>query len=356
MAAMVFEGKAIVLTGRFTTSQADLQQELEAQGAEVTNYVSSRTDFLVTGARAGQEKLERAKSLGINLLNEDEARALLRGEQLEVDRVGRLGESSVDELLGQARGLLDRTMCPALWMEIVELLDACLPEHQEVLVSYLEPQLEKWEQPGARVRALEVFAEQALAIGDGDREPVRHALSNLSMQPPSSARFAPDHWMGEMMQGVTSPKYRLMRSLDLRYISASQKMIHRMLTHPELTGLQALYFHASKLPGKNHVEALVSHDNFASLELFAPGNVGPFRVKQFTAATQTRFAPKILDLWGYSGDYFSEQEQETLVISIHWRRSSRSRALLVFSKSTRSSSREDWVALRASSKRSPSTR
>lgn len=79
MAAMVFEGKVIVLTGRFTTSQAEFQQELEAQGAEITNHVSSRTDFLVTGTRSGQEKLERAKRFGINLLSEDEARADARG-------------------------------------------------------------------------------------------------------------------------------------------------------------------------------------------------------------------------------------------------------------------------------------
>jgi len=313
----VFDGKAIVLAGRFSTSALALQQQLEALGAEVTRHVSSRTDFVITGSRPGREKLTLASRLGVNLLTEDEARALMRGEDVEVDRVGRLGERSVDELLGQARGLLDRPMSPVVWQEIIALLDDCKPEQQEVLVGYFEPQLEKWAQPDVRAHAQEVVARQALAMGDEDREALRQALYSLSRQPPQSVRFAPEPWKGEMMQRVPSAKYRLVRSVDLRHGSAPQKKILQLLTHPELTGLRELDLDAHTLPGKANIDALLTHDNFASIEHFSPGNVGPYRVKQLTAATQTRFAPRVLDMYGYYGDVYAEQEVATLVALAH---------------------------------------
>lgn len=79
-AAGFFAGKTVVLTGtlaHMTRQQA--RARLEAQGARVTNSVSSQTDMLVAGEKAGS-KLEQARKLGVTVL--DEAAFL---EQLPVD-------------------------------------------------------------------------------------------------------------------------------------------------------------------------------------------------------------------------------------------------------------------------------
>lgn len=300
MPTTVFEGKMLVLTGRFNVGEAKLQEELEACGARIASYVSLHIDFLITGKHPDAEMMEAASSRGINLLTEEEVHALMRGEDIDVDRAGKRGERSVDELLGQARGLLDRPMSPAIWTELVALLDACQLSQQEVLVNYLEPQLERWERPDVRARAQKVFAKKALASGgadDEEREEVKNALYFLSRQPAKSMRYAPEHWMGEMMQGVPSPKYRLVCDLDLRFTNAPQEKIHQMLIHPELTGLSALSLHTSDLPSRDNIAAILGHDNFAGVQFFSPGNVGLRRVKQITVATETRLAPRVLDFW-----------------------------------------------------------
>ena len=74
-------GKTVVLTGALEGfSRSELKQELVRRGARVTGSVSSRTDVLVAGARAGS-KLARATELGVEVL--DEARLV---ERLGADR------------------------------------------------------------------------------------------------------------------------------------------------------------------------------------------------------------------------------------------------------------------------------
>jgi DNA ligase (NAD+) len=75
--AQVFQGKQIVLTGTLATMTRDEAKALiEARGGRVTSSVSKKTAFVVAGTEAGS-KLEKAKELGVEILDEEAFRARL---------------------------------------------------------------------------------------------------------------------------------------------------------------------------------------------------------------------------------------------------------------------------------------
>jgi DNA ligase (NAD+) len=74
------EGKTVVLTGTLTQYTRDeATAQLEALGAKVAGSVSKKTDYVVAGSEAGS-KLDKARALGVKVLDESGLASLLRGE------------------------------------------------------------------------------------------------------------------------------------------------------------------------------------------------------------------------------------------------------------------------------------
>jgi DNA ligase (NAD+) len=72
-----FAGKTLVLTGTLPTLTRDEARALiEGAGGKVSGSVSKKTDYLLAGAEAGS-KLERARELGVRIIEEDEFRRML---------------------------------------------------------------------------------------------------------------------------------------------------------------------------------------------------------------------------------------------------------------------------------------
>ena len=78
-------GKVVVLTGTLPTLGRDeAKAMIEGAGGKVAGSVSKRTNFVVAGAEAGS-KLEKAKQLGLNILDEAGLKALLKGAGDDTD-------------------------------------------------------------------------------------------------------------------------------------------------------------------------------------------------------------------------------------------------------------------------------
>ena len=72
-----FSRKTVVITGSFSSfSRNELKEELINRGARVTNSITNKTDYLISGEKPGS-KLSKAKELEIKILFEKEILALL---------------------------------------------------------------------------------------------------------------------------------------------------------------------------------------------------------------------------------------------------------------------------------------
>jgi len=74
-------GKTVVITGTLAEPRSDWKARLEAAGAKVSGSVSKKTDFLLAGENAGS-KLEKARELGVRVIDERQAARLVAGEPI----------------------------------------------------------------------------------------------------------------------------------------------------------------------------------------------------------------------------------------------------------------------------------
>lgn len=69
----ILEGKVFVVSGVFETlSRDELKQLIEANGGKVSSSISSKTSYVVAGSNMGPSKREKADSLGISIISENE--------------------------------------------------------------------------------------------------------------------------------------------------------------------------------------------------------------------------------------------------------------------------------------------
>ena len=71
-----FAGHTIVLTGTLSRDRNTVRDFLVALGAKVSGSVSKKTYMVIAGEAAGS-KLDKARDLGVKVLNEDEFNALV---------------------------------------------------------------------------------------------------------------------------------------------------------------------------------------------------------------------------------------------------------------------------------------
>ena len=74
----IFAGKTVVLTGKLVElTRNEAKEYLEKNGAKVTGSVTSKTDLVIAGEKAGS-KLTKAEQLGIEVINEEQFANIVR--------------------------------------------------------------------------------------------------------------------------------------------------------------------------------------------------------------------------------------------------------------------------------------
>ena len=74
----IFAGKTVVLTGKLVElTRNEAKEYLEKNGAKVTSSVTSKTDLVIAGEKAGS-KLLKAEQLGIEVINEEQFANMVR--------------------------------------------------------------------------------------------------------------------------------------------------------------------------------------------------------------------------------------------------------------------------------------
>ena len=63
------EGKTVVISGNFSISRDQMKKLIAAHGGKNSGSISSKTSFLLAGEKAGPEKLKKAESLNISIIN-----------------------------------------------------------------------------------------------------------------------------------------------------------------------------------------------------------------------------------------------------------------------------------------------
>jgi DNA ligase (NAD+) len=70
------KGTTWVITGTLSRPRDEIAEEIVRRGGKVSGSVSKKTSFVLAGEAAGS-KLEKAKQLGIRVLDEEQFRSLI---------------------------------------------------------------------------------------------------------------------------------------------------------------------------------------------------------------------------------------------------------------------------------------
>ena len=71
------EGKTIVISGNFSVSRDDIKALISVHGGKNSGSVSGKTSYLLAGEKPGPEKIKKAESLGVEIIDEQAFREMI---------------------------------------------------------------------------------------------------------------------------------------------------------------------------------------------------------------------------------------------------------------------------------------
>lgn len=224
------QGATIMLIGRFSKmTHEQLAARYEAQGATVVSLVGLGLDYMVAGQGYSLQRAQ-AMNIGIPILDEDDAYRLLVEGQVTRDEIA---QEDIQTSFGEVRALLhDAKPDPLVWQALCEQLDRCEDHMRQHVLHYAESFVSQWGESMFGQRGF------ALPLDDPRHEQLIDGYWAYGME--NELRVAPERWVGQMVQGVDSPSFALIRALDLSNSNLSSKVIKTLLETTSLPNLQQL--------------------------------------------------------------------------------------------------------------------
>ncbi len=267
-----FENKRVALAGRFKNTRAAFAKELEALGARPTKSVSNKTDYFILGSQSCGASTSHATLVGAIILTEEEARAIMRGETIDTPGLNEGGDQSLDELIGEARSLLAQPPSAQIWRGLTLLFEDCSVEHHEPLTHYIHEHTATWsEAQMAGLCGRELIEEDVERDRDIDQFKHMHWMLRERCELfRGELRVAPFQWKGELLQGVDSPKFRIIRAISL---DTNSRAIVKALSSSHLVNLTHLDLRAQLSPTPQLMKALCNFDWLSRLTHLRLGSI-----------------------------------------------------------------------------------
>ncbi len=73
------DGLTVVITGTLSKPRDEIKELIEKQGGRTTDSVSKKTSYVLAGGDPGKNKIDKAKELGIKIIDEDQLIAMVEG-------------------------------------------------------------------------------------------------------------------------------------------------------------------------------------------------------------------------------------------------------------------------------------
>ena len=93
----LLKGMTIVISGNFSVSRDEMKTMITANGGKNSGSISGKTSFLLAGEKAGPEKLKKAESLGIRVIDEQKFMQEMIGTATEEAPKGNVSENTLNE-------------------------------------------------------------------------------------------------------------------------------------------------------------------------------------------------------------------------------------------------------------------
>ncbi len=218
MTIIRLDGASVALAGSVKGySGSALWAHLKAQGASVSDNPTKDADMMLVGANPSYTKVDKAKSLGLTLIEGDALHTLLEEGELELEEAP---VRPLAELIADARAVFDGPPSRQAWASICALADECDDAHIDDFIAYLAPQLDAWPRVVDHTLYSAEYTSGPFMSGAGE------------------VRLMPAGWLTAMLSGVEHPKFRLAKAISFTSAAVNSTLSSKIFDNPCLSHIR----------------------------------------------------------------------------------------------------------------------
>ncbi len=225
---ITFSGKTFVVLGRLSTmTRREAWIRVQLLGGLVHETPKADSSYFIQGTHSSATQQARAEELGCPILSEQE---FLDAVDVARARADATTHTDLGDAIARFRGLFDGPATYEVWQEVTTTLDQCSREQLVDACRYVEPHVSRWPTPRPHPRAPVFEVPEAYYAW----------LFGCGTDPVSDMCVAPSSWVQGLCVGLESPKFELVRRLNLNKLNTTGDMLASLTRHPNLINLREL--------------------------------------------------------------------------------------------------------------------